>query len=159
MLSPSPMPTAIPTASAITFLTAPPSSQPITSGLVYGPEVRRSWQACCSCSARRLVGAGDHGGGVLALRRSPGPGSGPEITAIRSGPAPVTSAITSLIRMWVPSSMPFIRLTSTRVRRQQRGPAAQVLAQRLGGDGQHDQVGAVQRRRRVAGRAQLGRAA
>ena len=38
---------------------------------------------------------------------------GPVITAIRSGPAPVTSAITSLIRRWVPSSMPFIRLTSS----------------------------------------------
>jgi len=34
VLSPSPMPTAIPTASAITFFTAPPSSQPTTSGLV-----------------------------------------------------------------------------------------------------------------------------
>ena len=38
---------------------------------------------------------------------------GPLITAIRSGPAPVTSAITSLIRRWVPFSMPFIRLTSS----------------------------------------------
>ncbi len=38
---------------------------------------------------------------------------GPVITAIRSGPAPVTSAITWLIRRWVPCSMPFIRLTSS----------------------------------------------
>ena len=36
VLSPRPIPIAIPTASAITFLTAPPSSQPITSWLVYG---------------------------------------------------------------------------------------------------------------------------
>ena len=38
---------------------------------------------------------------------------GPLTTAIRSGAAPVTSAITSLIRLSEPSSTPFIRLTST----------------------------------------------
>ena len=38
---------------------------------------------------------------------------GPETTAIRSGPAPVISAMTWLIRSPVPSSMPFIRLTSS----------------------------------------------
>ena len=38
---------------------------------------------------------------------------GPLITAIRLGPAPVTSAITSLIRLVVPSSTPFIRDTNT----------------------------------------------
>ena len=38
---------------------------------------------------------------------------GPLTTAIRSGPAPVTSAITSLIRFRVPSSTPFISETST----------------------------------------------
>ncbi len=37
---------------------------------------------------------------------------GPLTTAIRSGPAPVTSAITSLIRFSVPSSTPFISDTS-----------------------------------------------
>ena len=38
---------------------------------------------------------------------------GPLTTAMRSGPAPVTSAITSLIRFSVPSSTPFISETST----------------------------------------------
>ncbi len=38
---------------------------------------------------------------------------GPLSTAIRSGPAPVTSAITSLIRLRLPSSTPFIRDSST----------------------------------------------
>ncbi len=38
---------------------------------------------------------------------------GPLTTATRSGPTLVTSSITSLIRLAVPSSMPFIRLTST----------------------------------------------
>src|SRR5262249_2063464 len=36
VLTPRPMPMAMPTAIAITFLTAPPSSHPTTSGLVYG---------------------------------------------------------------------------------------------------------------------------
>ena len=35
------------------------------------------------------------------------------MTAIRSGPAPVTWSITSLIRFRVPSSTPFINETST----------------------------------------------
>ena len=38
---------------------------------------------------------------------------GPLTTAMRSGPAPVISAITSLIRFSVPSSTPFISDTST----------------------------------------------
>ena len=38
---------------------------------------------------------------------------GPLTTAMRSGPAPVTSAITSLIRLVVPSSTPFISETIT----------------------------------------------
>ncbi|AZK95816.1 hypothetical protein B7R87_19595 [Streptomyces tsukubensis] len=38
---------------------------------------------------------------------------GPDTTAIRSGPARVTSAITSLISMSVPSSTPFIKETRT----------------------------------------------
>ena len=57
-----------------------------------------------------------------APRRSPGPGSGPERTATRSGPAPVTSQMTSLIRLVVPSSMPFISDSRVDVRRQQRRP-------------------------------------
>jgi hypothetical protein len=37
---------------------------------------------------------------------------GPDTTATRCGPQPATSSITSLIRFAVPSSIPFIRLTS-----------------------------------------------
>ena len=66
-----------------------------------------------------------------APRRSPGPGSARRATATRSAPAPVTSQITSLIRLVVPSSMPFISDSSVASRRQQRRPAGEVLAQRL----------------------------
>ena len=37
---------------------------------------------------------------------------GPETTEMRSGSAPVVSTITSLMRINVPSSMPFMRLTN-----------------------------------------------
>jgi len=111
VLSPSPMPTAIPTASAITFFTAPPSSQPITSGLVYGRKYG-VWQACWSHLA---VVSSVLATTVAAYCRSAISRArlGPVITAIRSGGAPVTSAITPLIRRWLPCSMPFIRLTSS----------------------------------------------
>ena len=59
-----------------------------------------------------------------------------------------TRATTSLMRRPVPSSMPFIRLTSTRVGRHSAAPSRQVLAQRLRRHGQHDELGAGQRRRR-----------
>ena len=79
---------------------------------------------------------------------------GPETTATRSGPAPVTSAMTSLIRLVVPSSMPFIRLTSTVSGAQQRRPLVEVLPQGLRRDGEDDDLGAVERLGRLVGVAQ-----
>ena len=49
---------------------------------------------------------------------------GPDSTAIRSGPAPVTSEMTSLIRLVVPSSMPFISESRVDVRRAAAAPSA-----------------------------------
>ncbi len=72
---------------------------------------------------------------------------------MRSGSAPVVSAITSLIRRVVPSSMPFIRLTSTQSRGSSGSHSLEVLAQGLRRDGQHDDLGAVQRLGRVGGGA------
>ena len=121
VLSPKPSPSAMPQASAMTFFTAPPSSQPTTSGFVYGRKYG-VWQAACSASARSAS--------VQAMTVAAGCSSaisrarfGPDSTATRSGPAPVTSQMTSLIRFVVPSSMPFIRRQQRRVRRQQRRPA------------------------------------
>ena len=79
------MPTAIPIPSAITFLTAPPSSQPITSGLVYGRKYG-VWQSCWS----RLASVSSvQATTVAACWRSAISRArfGPEMTAIRSGPA------------------------------------------------------------------------
>ena len=110
-LSPIPIPLAMPTASAMTFFTAPPTSTPNTSVFVYGRKyvVR---QTCCSFSATpssaqaTTLAAGCRR--AISFARF-----GPDTTAMRSGPAPVTSAMTSLIRRVVPSSIPFIRLTRT----------------------------------------------
>ena len=51
MLSPKPMPCPMPQASAMTFFTAPPSSQPTTSVLVYGRKYA-VLQSFCTAAAR-----------------------------------------------------------------------------------------------------------
>ena len=96
VLTPRPMPMAMPTAIAITFLTAPPSSHPMTSGLVYGRKYG-VWHACCSALARvsSVLATTVAAYWRWAISRAR---FGPEMTAIRSAPAPVTAAITSLIR-------------------------------------------------------------
>jgi hypothetical protein len=65
------------------------------------------WQAACTAAARAPS--------VHAITVAAGCSSaisrarlGPDSTATRSAPAPVTSQMTSLIRFVVPSSMPFI---------------------------------------------------
>ena len=83
VLSPKPMPCAMPHASAMTFLTAPPSSHPTTSVLVYGRKYgvaqacwthdrpvagrrrRRRWPSAARCGdLAGEVRAGDHGDAV-----------------------------------------------------------------------------------------------
>ena len=111
VLSPNPMPSAIPTASAMTFFTAPPSSQPITSVFVYGRKygVR---QALCSRSAvaRSVHATTDAAGCPLAISLAR---LGPLTTATQELSTPATSVMTSLMRLVVPSSTPFIKLTRT----------------------------------------------
>ena len=108
VLSPKPMPSAMPQAMAITFLRAPPSSQPTTSWLVYTrnvPVVNR----LCSSSARSTS--------VVATTLAVGwPAT---ISSTRFGPVSTaqgwpgaTSATTSVIRRRVPCSTPLVRLTT-----------------------------------------------
>ena len=111
VLSPSPIPLAIPTASAMTFFTAPPSSQPTTSGLVYGRKYG-AWQEPCSSLAASSSGQATTEAACWRAAISPDR-LGPEITATRSAGTPSTSVITWLIRLQLPSSMPFMRLTSS----------------------------------------------
>ena len=94
----------------MTFLTAPPSSQPMTSSLVYGRKYGVA-MACCTTVARSSsVQATTAAAGC---RKAISPARlGPVTTATRAGSTSATSTITSLIRLPVPSSMPFIRLTS-----------------------------------------------
>ena len=68
---------------------------------------------------------------------------GPLTTAIRSAPAPVTSAITSLIRLRLPSSTPFISETNGTSSGSIGRPLDEVVAERLRRDGEDDRLGAV----------------
>ena len=135
----------------MTFFTAPPSSQPITSSLVYGPEVRRGdgllhHRGRASSSVQATTAAAGWPTAISPAR------FGPVTTTTRLGSTPATSAITSLIRLPVPSSMPFIRLTRVASGSDRAGvdPAGQVARSVCDGTREHDQVGAVQRLRRVA---------
>ncbi len=110
-LSPNPRPCAIPTASAMTFFVAPPSSQPTTSGLVYGRK-NGLWQRACRDSATdsSVHAITEAAGWRLAISCDR---LGPDKTATRPPPIPVTSSMTSVIRLAVPTSTPFIRLITT----------------------------------------------
>ena len=111
VLSPKPSPTAIPTDERDDVLVgaAELAAHHVDAGV--GPERRRVHESL-EPLRDRLVGARHDRRGRLAraisLERL-----GPLITAMRSGPASVTSAITSLIRFSVPSSTPFISETIT----------------------------------------------
>ena len=109
VLSPKPMPSAMPTARAMTFLTAPPSSQPTTSALVYGRKygvVQASWSRTHASSSEQATTLAAGWPLAISLARF-----GPDTTATRSKGTSATSATTWLIRSVVPSSTPFIRLT------------------------------------------------
>ena len=95
----------------MTFFTAPPSSQPTTSVLVYGRKYG-VWQAAWSrwATASSVQATTAAAGIRAAISRAR---LGPVTTAIRSAPILATSSITSLIRMAEPSSMPFMRETRT----------------------------------------------
>ncbi len=101
----------MPTAIAMTFFTAPPSSHPITSGLVYGRKYG-AWQAACSIRAASSSG---HATTEAACWRAAISRDrlGPETAATRPGATPSTSVMTWLIRAQLPSSIPFMRLTSS----------------------------------------------
>ena len=112
-------------------------------------------QTCCSFSATAssaqatTLAAGWRS--AISLARL-----GPETTAMRSGPAPVTSAITSLIRRVVPSSIPFIRLTRTQSGGRSATQALEVAAQRLRRDGEHHHLGAARAPRAASVVAAIG---
>ena len=129
VFSPSPTPAAMPQASAMTFLHAPPTSAPMTSALVYGRKYPVA-SARCRATARpeslqaTTVAAGCSS--AISLARF-----GPVTTATRDGSAPVTWTTTWLIRINVSSSMPLARLTSVTSSPIRRAQSLEIGAQRL----------------------------
>ena len=108
VLSPVPRPSAMPDAIAITFLSAPATSQPITSGFVY---TRNPSPANTSCSASAITGS--------SMAITDAAASPARISLARFGPVstphgwPGSSASSTwVIRRRVPCSRPFDRLTT-----------------------------------------------
>ena len=93
-------------------------------GVGVGAEVRAPRRRPATRSADVLVGAGDDAWRPAAAAAISRARLGPETTAIRSGSTPATSAMTSLIRLVVPSSTPFIRRDERGVARQEPAPSA-----------------------------------
>ena len=88
VLSPCPIATATPIAIAMMFLTAPPSSHPITSEFVYGRKYG-VWQAACKRLRALGARAGHHGGGELPpddLARQVRPGDHGHPPGVRAEP-------------------------------------------------------------------------
>ena len=109
--SPNPSPAAIPLASAMTFFTEPPNSAPTTSVPVYGRKYgdrQARWTISALPSSAQAIRVA--AGWRWAISRAR---FGPDTTTIRSRETPATSSMTSLIRLVVPSSMPFISETSS----------------------------------------------
>ena len=100
----------MPTATAMMFLTEPPSSHPMTSVFQYGRKYP-VWQDRCSSRAPDSSEQATTDAAIwrwaISLARL-----GPETTATRWAGTPSVSMITSLIRFRVPSSIPLISETS-----------------------------------------------
>ena len=133
----------------MTFFTAPPSSQPTTSVLVYGRKYG-VWQAAWSRWATASSRAGDDGGGRLPGGDLPGEvGAG---DAPRRGPAAdLGDLLDDLAHPLRGAEFDALHQgDEDGVRGQQRRPVGEVAAQRLRGDGEHGEV-------RVARRPRPGR--
>ena len=112
VFEPSPSPSHAPAAIAMTFFTAPPSSTPVTSTLVYsrnvGPENSSCTLAVSSRSAEAITTAV---GSLLATSRA---NEGPESAATPGvNFTETTCAMSSVIRSRVLSSRPLVALTKT----------------------------------------------
>lgn len=107
VLSPVPRPSTIPAAIATTFFSAPSASTPITSVAVYTPNRVLRTRLCSRCAT---------GWSSIAMTAAASP---PRTSFARFGPdrAPAgwpgrSSSISSVIRLPVPTSKPFDRLTT-----------------------------------------------
>ena len=108
-LWPSPRPSRMPAATAITFLSAPPSSTPMTSSSEYTRK-RGVAKSCCASRAAGLVARGGHDRGRLA-RHTSAAKLGPESAANRA--CGRHSANTCDMSASVSVSMPLVALTTS----------------------------------------------
>ncbi len=134
----------MPQASAITFLHAPPISQPMTSELVYGRKYPVA-QALLDFQRTRRIGARDHRGGRLPARRSPVPDSGPRARRRGAGRLRSPGTMTWLIRMSVPLSIPLARLSRVASDPMSSRHASRLARSDCDGTASTDEVGAVER--------------
>ena len=113
VLSPAPWPSPIPTAIAMIFLSTPPNSQPMTSLLVY---TRNRPLLKIDCNSRTMMSSSiamtlAAACPAMISRARLGPLSTP------TGWPGITCVMISVIRMWVSSSRPLVRLiTGTQAR-------------------------------------------
>ena len=109
-LSPNPSPSPMPAATAMTFLKAPPSSTPTTSGFTYtrkyGTENNR-WSLSARFSSTHATTDADGCRLTISLARF-----GPDTAATRSSVRSPDSISTSLIRLSESCSMPFTSETT-----------------------------------------------
>ncbi len=108
-LRPSPSPSAIPVATAITFLSAPPSSTPMTSSFVYTRKLGELSARCTRVAASgRSEAATTAVGWPCATSRAK---SGPD--SATTGTPGSSSRRTSVITLRLPRSIPFVATTAT----------------------------------------------
>ena len=145
----------MPHASAMTFLTAPPSSQPTTSVFVYGRKYGGE-QASCTHSARSSsVQAITVAVGCLrAISRAR---FGPETTTIRSARRAGDLGDDLAHPLGGAELDALHQADEHGVGRQQLAPLDEVRAKRLRRDGERDQLGAGERGDRVVGRVTVAR--
>ena len=97
---------------AITFFIAPASSTPSTSSLRVQAEIRCG-KFLLQLGGERRIAATRRTTAVGSPRAASSANDGPESTAIRgASEAGITSAITSLMRLCVAGSSPFVALTT-----------------------------------------------
>ena len=108
-LSPAPKPAAAPQAMATTFLMAPQISTPVTSPETY---TLKPWLTTSPWSRLATSGVSEASTAAESLpRQTSSAWLGPERTAIRSR-FPSSSATTSSMSSFVPTSTPFVRTSS-----------------------------------------------
>ncbi len=138
VLSPVPSPSAMPEAMAITFLSAPATSQPITSGLVYTRKQRRWRRASWSVVRDHWVLHRDDAAGGVAGQDLLGQVGAGEHAAGMAGQLRLDAP--AVMRSRVPCSSPFERLTTGTHGRRCGASSSSVARKPCDGHAHHEHV-------------------